>query len=253
MARAFCLPGIFFLVAALVLQILVSISLRYVPALDIARTHFSGAASAGSSQAVNELRSKAGILHVAQPVSLTFLLSVPNSSRRLGHGYSLTMSSSGGDEERIGASWTRGLILHPICKSNLLLYSKPGHDRIIQLPQSSSLHWRRASKLDNVIASTKPGPGFWMTLASFIVLLFAGCTVCLGRRHDRRSAAGTGLATTSDAYAANAAEARPWYKRFGRNEYMCYCFLKRLITRPTAVVTIQQVNNSRVIGTWVLE
>jgi hypothetical protein len=27
------------------------------------------------------------------------------------------MSSSGGDEERIGASWTRGLILHPICKS----------------------------------------------------------------------------------------------------------------------------------------
>ncbi|GAB1518509.1 hypothetical protein RhiTH_001569 [Rhizoctonia solani] len=100
------------------------------------------------------------------------------------------MSSSGGDEERIGASWTRGLILHPI--------------------------WRRASKLDNVIASTKPGPGFWMTLASFIVLLFAGCTVCLGRRHDRRSAAGTGLATTSDAYAANAAEARPWYKRFGR-------------------------------------
>jgi hypothetical protein len=59
-----------------------------------------------------------------------------------------------------------------------------------------------------------------MTLASFIVLLLAGCTVCLGRRQDRlRNGGGTGLATTSDAYAANAAEARPWYRRFGRNKY----------------------------------
>ncbi|CAE6461635.1 unnamed protein product [Rhizoctonia solani] len=235
MARIFCLPGIFFLVAALVLQILVSLSLRYVPALDIARTRFAGAASAGSSQAVNELR--AGVWSYCYRVEQSGDFACSPAR----HGYSLTMSSSGGDEERIGASWTRGLILHPISAAIIfiaLLLSLSQHLTVTLFASLASFLAaffvliaflcdialfaylrRRASKLDNVVASTRPGPGFWMTLASFIVLLFAGCTVCLGRRHDRRRAAGTGLATTSDAYAANAAEARPWYKRFGRNKY----------------------------------
>ncbi|CAE6437550.1 unnamed protein product [Rhizoctonia solani] len=235
MARVFCLPGIFFLIAALVLQILVSISLRYVPALDIARTHFDGAASAGSSQAVSELRM--GVWSYCYRVEQSGDFACSPAKQ----GYSLDMRSNNGDEEGISPSWTRGLVLHPISAVIIfvaLLLSFSQHLTVTLFASLTSFLAaffvliaflcdialfaylkRRASKLDNVVASTKPGPGFWMTLASFIVLLFAGCTVCLGRRHDRRHAGGTGLATNSDAYAANAAEARPWYKRFGRNKY----------------------------------
>ncbi|CAE6470787.1 unnamed protein product [Rhizoctonia solani] len=235
MARVFCIPGILFLVAALVLQILVSISLRYVPALDIARTHFQGAATAGSSPAVNQLRMGVWSYCYRVEQSGDFACSPTK------HGYSLSMRSSTGDDESIGASWTRGLLLHPISAVIIfiaLLLSLSQHLTVTLFASLTSFLAaffvliaflcdialfaylkRRASKLDNVAASTKPGPGFWLTLASFILLLLAGCTVCLGRRHDRRHVAGTDLATTSDAYVANAAGARPWYKRFGRNKY----------------------------------
>jgi len=236
MARVFCIPGIFFLVAALVLQILVSISLRYVPALDIARARFNGAASAGSSQAVSELR--LGVWSYCYRVQQNGDFACSPSK----HGYNVDLQSSGGDQENIGASWTRGLIIHPIAAVIIfiaLLLSFSQHLTVTLFASLVSFlasffvlvafacdialfvyFKRRVSKLDNVTASTKPGPGFWMTLASFIVLLLAGCTVCFGRRHDRRrSGGGTGLATTSDAYATNAVAARPWYKRFGRNKY----------------------------------
>ncbi|KAG8679957.1 hypothetical protein FRC11_003112, partial [Ceratobasidium sp. 423] len=236
----------------------VSISLRYVPALDIARTHFDGAASAGSSQSVSELRidysphrwvfghtviewNKTVTLPAAQLVSIRdFKTLASEITSHEEHGYSLQMRSPG-HEEDISASWTRGLVLHPISAVIIfvaLLLSLSQHLTVTLFASLTSFLAaffvlvaflcdialfaylkRRASKLDNVVESTKPGPGFWMTLASFIVLLFAGCTVCLGRRHDRRHAGGTGLATNSDAHAANAADARPWYKRFGRNKY----------------------------------
>ncbi|CAE6512725.1 hypothetical protein RSOLAG22IIIB_06525 [Rhizoctonia solani] len=235
MARVFCIPGILFLVAALVLQILVSISLRYVPALDIARTQFQGgAARAGDSQIVDQLRMGVWSYCYRIQQSGDFACSPAK------HGYSLNMNSSG-DEESISASWTRGLILHPISAAIILialLLSFSQHLTVTLIASLTSFLAaffvliaflcdialfaylkRRTSKLDNIVTSTKPAPGFWLTFASFILLLLAGCTVCLGRRHDRRHAAGTGLATNSDAYAANAADARPWYKRFGRNKY----------------------------------
>jgi hypothetical protein len=57
MGRTFCIPGIIFLFAALVLNFLVSISLPYLPALDIARVHFgSTGVSASGSQTVTESR-----------------------------------------------------------------------------------------------------------------------------------------------------------------------------------------------------
>lgn len=60
MSRAFCIPGIFFLTCALVLSFLASLSLPFLPALDIVRVKFgtnsTGAASAGSLPVVTELR-----------------------------------------------------------------------------------------------------------------------------------------------------------------------------------------------------
>ncbi|PSR76792.1 hypothetical protein PHLCEN_2v8173 [Hermanssonia centrifuga] len=49
MPRAFHIPGVIFLFCAFVLLFLVSVSLPYLPALDIARVHFSGSSSTGDS------------------------------------------------------------------------------------------------------------------------------------------------------------------------------------------------------------
>ncbi|KAG8746062.1 hypothetical protein FRC10_006165 [Ceratobasidium sp. 414] len=255
MARVFCIPGIFFLVAAFVLQILVSISLRYVPALDIAHVHFDGAANTGSSQAVSELR--LGVWSYCYRVERSGDFACSPSSEPLSprpsnrqllmghsteHGYTVDMLASDGDQEHVSTSWTRGLVLHPISAAVILialLLSFSQHLTVILFASLVSFLAaffvliafacdialfaylkRRASKLDNVTAHTNPGAGFWMTFASFLILILAGCTVCLGRRHDRRQlGGGTGLATTSDAYAANATVPRPWYKRFARNKY----------------------------------
>ncbi|KAG9088732.1 hypothetical protein FRC07_012478 [Ceratobasidium sp. 392] len=235
MARVFCLPGIFFLVAALVLQILVSISLRYVPALDIARTRFDSGTNVGTGQAASELR--LGVWSYCYRQTNNDFSCSPSK-----HGYDVNLNTSGGDQEYIGKSWTRGLILHPIAAAIVLVALLLSFSQHLTVTLFASLISflaaffvliaflcdialfaylkRRASRLDNVTTHTRPGAGFWMTLASFVILLLAGCTVCLGRRHDRRRlGGGTGLATTSDAYAANATVRRPWYKRFGRNKY----------------------------------
>ena len=46
---------------------------------------------------------------------------------------------------------------------------------------------------------------FWMTFVSFLLLCFAGCTVCFGRRKDRLDGA------TTYSYS--------WKDRFRRNRY----------------------------------
>ncbi len=56
MSRAFCIPGVIFLVCALVLNFLVSISLPYLPALDITRVHFPTSVSQSGTTGVQELR-----------------------------------------------------------------------------------------------------------------------------------------------------------------------------------------------------
>ncbi|KAB5593930.1 SUR7/pali family protein [Ceratobasidium theobromae] len=234
MARVFCIPGVIFLVGALALQILVSISLRYVPALDIARARFpSGTVFAGSSQAASEVRM--GIWSYCYRVEQNGDFACSPAK----HGYALDLRSSGGDNEHISASWTRGLVLHPISAVLILFALLLSFSEHLTVALFASLMSflasffvliaflcdialfaylrRRASNLDGATSSSRPGNGFWLTLASFVLLLLAGCTVCLGRRHDRRhSGGGTGLATTSDAYATNAAAgaARPWYSRF---------------------------------------
>jgi hypothetical protein len=56
MARAFCIPGILFLVAAFVLSFLTSISLPFLSALDITRTHFGTGVIQSGEQGMTELR-----------------------------------------------------------------------------------------------------------------------------------------------------------------------------------------------------
>lgn len=65
---------------------------------------------------------------------------------------------------------------------------------------------KKMNDLDGVEASSHPGAGmqlavscsdltllvgFWLTFASFLLLLIAGFTVCCGRRRDQRRGAGS--------------------------------------------------------------
>lgn len=56
MARLFCIPGVTILFAAFVLNFIVSISLPYLPALDITRTHFDELALEDGQNVMQELR-----------------------------------------------------------------------------------------------------------------------------------------------------------------------------------------------------
>lgn len=56
MPRAFHIPGVVFLLCALVLLFLVSISLPYLTALDIVRVHFEGGPSTDTQGSLTELR-----------------------------------------------------------------------------------------------------------------------------------------------------------------------------------------------------
>jgi hypothetical protein len=57
MARVFCIPGIVFLFCAFVLSLLVSISLPFLTALDIARVHASSNLSTSQNvPGINQIR-----------------------------------------------------------------------------------------------------------------------------------------------------------------------------------------------------
>lgn len=68
MSRAFWYPGVFFLLAATVLNFLVAVGLPYLTAMDVVRVHFKGSATSatGNEGAISELRaSLAHFRHVS--------------------------------------------------------------------------------------------------------------------------------------------------------------------------------------------
>ena len=56
MSRAFCIPGLLFLLTAFILNILVSISLPFIPPLDIVRTHFGTPVRQATAEDVTQVR-----------------------------------------------------------------------------------------------------------------------------------------------------------------------------------------------------
>ncbi|KAL1746620.1 SUR7/PalI family-domain-containing protein [Schizophyllum fasciatum] len=227
MSRAFCIPGIFFIFAALVLNFLVSISLPYLTALDVARATFDTGASAGGVDS--------GVRQVRFGVwsSCVYQDDGTKTCRDAKLSYSVGFEDPKESDVSvvIGPSWTRGLILHPIATGVTfiaLLFSFSTHIAISLVASLLSFLSavltlvafaidialfvyikHQVDKLPNVDGTGKPGPGFWMTLAAFIVLLLAGCTVCFGRRRQRMSSA--------TAYPMTEARAPFWKRAFKRN------------------------------------
>ncbi|TFY79360.1 hypothetical protein EWM64_g4654 [Hericium alpestre] len=207
--RTYCVPGVVFLACAFILSLLVAVSLPALPTLDVARAQFDnstavqvGLNGAGQEQA-KELRF--GIWAYC-------VYNADGGDRTCidpGHGYAIQISSEGdgNSTEVLDSSWTRGLAIHPVATGFAflgLLSSFSQHITVMLLASVLSLlaafltllafavdialfvHLHNeVGKLDGVTAHTMPGPGFWVTLASFVLLLLASCTVCLGRRRAR--------------------------------------------------------------------
>jgi hypothetical protein len=56
MSRAFCIPALLFLLCAFLLNLLVSISLPFIPPLDIVRTHFGTGVRQANTEGVTQVR-----------------------------------------------------------------------------------------------------------------------------------------------------------------------------------------------------
>jgi len=208
MPRAFHIPGVIFLFCAFVLLFLVSISLPYLTALDFARVHFNeGAPSTGSDGGtVTELR-----------FGIWAYCWYDNNGQRTcspsGHAYSTTIYNDQNHDNfiTIGSSWTRGLAVHPVAAGVTLIAFLLSLSTHVTFTLLSSLTaflaatitliafaidialyaWTKHQlhKLDGVNTNTSTAPAFWMTFVSFLLLCFAGCTVCFGRRRDRMEGA----------------------------------------------------------------
>ncbi|KAI6113880.1 hypothetical protein EDD16DRAFT_1885839 [Pisolithus croceorrhizus] len=200
MGRAFCIPAVFFFFAAFVLLFIVSISLPYLTAMDIARVHIDGSTAVSvASDSVSQLR--LGIWAYCYDLS--------SSGNRVcsttGHGYSVVISTQN-NSVTIGSSWTRGLAVHPVAAGVTfiaLLLALSQHITItlfaslvgfvaallafIAFLIDIALFAYLKNQMDNLGygGNTITGPGFWLTFTSMILLVLGACTVCFGRRRRR--------------------------------------------------------------------
>jgi chromate transport protein ChrA len=122
------------------------------------------------------------------------------------------ISAAGTETANISASWTRGLAAHPLAAAVTLVALAFAFSTHIILTLIASLvsflaalvtlvafaidialfaRVRNEMKGLGVDANTNTAPAFWMTLVAFVLLLLAGCTVCLGRRKTRMADATT--------------------------------------------------------------
>ncbi|KAF7297190.1 hypothetical protein MIND_00952100 [Mycena indigotica] len=204
MSRAFCIPGIIFLLCALVLSLIVSISLPFLTEIDFVRVHF-GQGVVTSGQGMTQLR-----FGIWAPCYFTN--DGVKSCFSAHHGYSVSVANQAKTASIIvGGSWTRGLAVHPVATAVTFiafLMSFSTHHLVtlmaslvsflaaaltliafaIDIALYAFVH-HEIKKLPDVSGKTKTSVAFWMTFVQLILLLLAGCTVCFGRRKDRLSGA----------------------------------------------------------------
>ncbi|KZS95441.1 pali-domain-containing protein [Sistotremastrum niveocremeum HHB9708] len=205
MARSLCIPGVFLLFSALVLLVLTSISVPFLDGLDTARTHFN-------DQAHLPQAPDGGIMDSVR-FGIWGYCTINQAGDKTCHrdrAYSFSIKSPGnGDTINISANWTRGLIVTPIAAAVTLLaflFSLSSHLTVeivasilsflaalltlIAFAIDIALFAFVKHEMDNlqIQAKTITAPGFWLTFASFILLLLGGCTVIFGHRRNRANA-----------------------------------------------------------------
>ncbi|KAH9856121.1 hypothetical protein C2E23DRAFT_810183 [Lenzites betulinus] len=209
MPRAFHIPGIIFLFCAFVLLFLVSIGLPFLTTLDVARVKFKdGNPTVGTdTNVVNELRFGTWADCWYEKTGTRACSAAHNAYT------TIVYDAQRQDFVTIGASWTRGLAVHPVATAITfiaLLLSFSSHVTVTLMASLVSFLAalltliafaidialyvfvkHQMGKLDGVSSNTNTAPGFWLTFVSFLLLTFAGCTVCFGRRRDRHDGATT--------------------------------------------------------------
>jgi len=220
MSRAFCVPGVIFLGIALVLSFLSSISLPYLPALDITRTQVESGAIQKGQTGFGEVR-----------FGVWAFCAYDKDEKRTcsptGHGYKVQFFNHDLTQTvTIGSSWTRGLAVHPVATGITFIAFAMSFSQHLTVTLLASLVSflaalltliafaidialfaylkHQVNKLSDVHATTKTGAGFWLTFVSLICLLFAGCTVCFGRRK----------LTGATEYPMLSVHRKPWWSRF---------------------------------------
>ncbi|KAJ7127693.1 hypothetical protein C8R44DRAFT_667162 [Mycena epipterygia] len=193
--RSFYIAGIVFLFFALLLSLLASISLPFLPALDFVRVNFR---NVPNGDFLSQIR-----FGIWAPCYYS------NGARTClvgGHGYSFRITSFTTNQSvLIGSSWTRGLAIHPVAAVFTAVAfgfacSKSEHGPLIATLTSFVAAFltglafivdialyayvkQQVGNLPNP-GSTVASSAFWMTFVSLILLLLSGCTVCFGRRRD---------------------------------------------------------------------
>jgi len=220
MGRTHCIPGATVLAVAFILSLLTALSLPYIRVFDFARVTFQGNVAKASDGGTSEAR--LGVWGYCYEAAKSGEWLCVNT------GYAYTFTVGG---VTIGSSWTRGLIIHPIATVltfvALILSLFPSVFIMLLAALTSWLaafltliaffcdialfaYFKSKMKgIDGAQPSTHPGPGFWMTLATFFILCIAGCAVLFGRKKERHQRGGDYVVTTS----------RPWYHKFRRGRY----------------------------------
>ncbi|KAF9040079.1 pali-domain-containing protein [Panaeolus papilionaceus] len=227
-SRAFCIPGVIFLVAAFLLNIITSISLPFLPAVDIARTHFPNAdVSYQTTSNLDEIR-----FGIWAPCYYN-----NNDDRtclKTGHAYEVELTN-GGNTAFVKSSWTRGLAVHPNAAAVSFVALLLGLSTHVTVTLIASLVSFLAATLTfiafaidialfalvrhemkklNANANTNTAPGFWLTFVAFILLLLAGCTVCFGRRRERLAGATSRPVVAPASASIEKTQKQPFWARF---------------------------------------
>jgi len=225
MPRSFCIPGIVILFIAFVLSFLVAISLPFLPALDFVRIQVPDGFRAQGGEGIKQFR-----FGIWAPCF--YDVHDTRSCFKAGVGYIVSLQNSNKDAGIIiGASWTRGLAIHPVATVvtfAAFAMSFSSHLTVTLLASITSFLAafitllafavdialyayvkHQVKKLPNTTIETVTAPAFWLTFVTFILLLIAGCIVCFGRRKDRMAGA------TSTSYPAYSTQAKTsWLQRF---------------------------------------
>ncbi|KAF5347335.1 hypothetical protein D9756_009898 [Leucocoprinus leucothites] len=225
MARLFCIPGSVLLFAAFVLNLIVTISLPYLPALDVTRTHFDSGALYNGNLPMTELRF--GIW-----TRCFYNNERDHTCPPLGYAYNVRVSDADrSNEVEITPPWTRGLALHPIATIvSLLAFALALSEHVTVALAATLTAWlaslltftafiidlilfgwskHQFGKID-IGAHAATAPGTWVTFVAFIILFIGGLGTCCGRISDRRAqrkatdAAAAETAHTRDTTAATA-------------------------------------------------
>jgi len=144
------------------------------------------------------------------------------SCKHFGVGYDVTL----GLGHTIGASYTRGLVVHAIAFGCTVVALGLAFSEtvfmsllaslvsflaallsLIAMAIDIALYLRvhsQSNDVPNVRPNTDFGPAFWMTLIATVACLGAGATICTNRRKG------------ADTYSYPMLERGPWYRRFRR-------------------------------------